>query len=181
MISLPMSTFPRVQAGNYYLRRLKPGDSQEIFKLRSDDRVNEFLNRPTATTIEDGNKFIARINDGIDEGGSIYWAIVPDDETKLIGTICFWNIQKKTSKAEIGYELMPDYQGKGVMQQVVNAVLQFGFDVLKLRCVEAVMHPGNIKSIKILEKYGFQKDIIAEQALSDEEKEEGVVVYSLYK
>jgi ribosomal-protein-alanine N-acetyltransferase len=181
MISLPVIPFPTIITSSYLLRQLVDDDALEIFRLRADDRVNEFLDRPKAKTIEDGERFIHRINKGIAAGEWLYWAIVPTGEQRLIGTICYWNIVFETSKAEIGFELMPECQGRGVMREIVADVLQFGFDTLGLQKIEAVLHAGNIKSIRILEQYEFLRDPFAETGLSEMERRDSVVIYSLSK
>jgi ribosomal-protein-alanine N-acetyltransferase len=37
-------------------------------------------------------------------------------------------------------------------------MLKFGFDNIKLHSVEANVNPDNSSSIKVLEKFGFQKE-----------------------
>ena len=74
---------------------------------------------------------------------------------KFIGTVCFWNIVKEEDKAELGYELIYEAQGKGYMQEAVNSVIDFGFRSMKLKTMEAVIKAGNDRSVKLAEKFGF--------------------------
>ena len=84
-----------------------------------------------------------------------YWAINLKNSSKLIGTICIWNIEPEKNKAEIGYVLHPGEQGKGFMQEAVAAVIQYGFQQIKLQCLDAELHPDNKRSILLLERNGF--------------------------
>ncbi|MHB1392864.1 MAG: GNAT family N-acetyltransferase [Clostridia bacterium] len=83
------------------------------------------------------------------------WGITPKNENKLIGSICLWNISEELSKAEIGYELMTEYQGKGIMSEAIKAVIEYGFENMKLNLIEALPYSDNIRSIKLLERNSF--------------------------
>jgi len=67
--------------------------------------------------------FINRINAGIAKGDWVYWAITLLGNPKLVGTICLWNISKANYVAEVGYELHPDFQGKGIAQDALAKVI----------------------------------------------------------
>lgn len=155
MDELSFTSFPYLTTDNYYLRRLNLTDENEIFILRSDDRINKYLDRPKAESLEDARKFINRIINAMTEKESVFWVISAKNDSKLIGTICLWNISEDKSKAEIGFELLPDYHGKGIMQEVIPVILKYGFEKMKLHVIEGEVEPNNMKSIKLMEKNGF--------------------------
>jgi ribosomal-protein-alanine N-acetyltransferase len=66
---------------------------------------------------------------------------------------------------------VPDHFGKGVMQEVIPEILNFGFNIMNLFEIEGEVDPENIKSIKLMEKFGF----------SYSDKLESTVIYSLKK
>ena len=90
-------------------------------------------------------------------GQWFYWAICLTETDQLIGTICLWNFSEDRSRAEIGYELLPAFQGKGIMQEAVEAILAFGFEKLSLHGIEAIPTSDNKASIRLLEKNHFVK------------------------
>jgi ribosomal-protein-alanine N-acetyltransferase len=152
---ISFSPFPNLSTERLILRQLNIEDENEILALRSDEIVNEFLDRPKAKTIEDARKFIYKINEGISKNESIYWAITQKNSNKLIGTICFWKISKEHSKAEIGFELLPEYQGKGIMRELLATIIEYGFENMNLHSIEGEVAPDNSKSIKLLKRNGF--------------------------
>ena len=158
MLPLNFDPFPNLITEKLSLRLLTPRDTDELFKLRSDERVNRFLTRHPSRTIEDAGVFINKINRSIRNNESIYWAITLKSDNKLIGTICLWNIQPDNYRAEIGYELNPDFWGKGIMKEAIPKVIQYGFETLKLHSLEADLDPGNSQSVKLLEKNGFIRE-----------------------
>jgi len=155
MNKINFTPFPLLETERLTLRQLSLEDANEIFRLRSDKSVNKFLDRPIAKTIDDANQFINKINDSIAKNELIYWAITFKNHPKLIGTICLWNISEDRTKAEIGFELLPDHQGKGIMWEVLPIVIKFGFEIMKLDFINGEVDSNNLKSIKLMEKNGF--------------------------
>jgi len=154
-MAINFSPFPTLTTDRLKLRQLKITDQPEIFFLRSDPQVNEFLDRPQAKIINDALKFIKKINKGISRNEWIYWGIVLKDETKIIGTICLGNISVRDRKAEIGFELRPGFQGKGLMHEVLAKVIEYGFEGIKLKTIEGDVNPSNLKSINLMKRHGF--------------------------
>ena len=122
------TTFPILTTERLILRQLEIQDEQEIFFLRSDERVNKWLVAPIAQNVDEARIFINKINCGINNNEWAYWAITLKNNNKLIGTICFWNISIEENKAEIGYVLHPHFQGKGIMQEAIHKVIEYGFE-----------------------------------------------------
>jgi ribosomal-protein-alanine N-acetyltransferase len=75
--------------------------------------------------------------------------------------------------------LLPEFNGKGIVSEAVQEVVNYGFDVMKLHSIEAIIDPLNDASAKVLEKNGFVK----EAHLRENEFYEGrfldTVIYSL--
>jgi [ribosomal protein S5]-alanine N-acetyltransferase len=149
--------FPVLKTERLTLRQLLIVDANEIFALRSDENVNKYLNREPAKSIVDANNFIQGINGNIQRNESIYWAIALNGTAKLIGTICLFDFSGDNSKAEIGYELSPGFQGKGIMQEAISIVIDFGMQHIGLNTLEAYTHSENQRSTRLLEKFNFKR------------------------
>ena len=178
MLNINFTPFPYLETERLYLRPLKTEDANEIFVLRTDESVNEFIKRPRAKTIDDALQHIEKINNNIENDESILWAIFMKNDPKLIGTICLWNIVKEKDHAEIGYELLPQFNGKGLMQEAFVKVIEYGFEKLQLKTIEAWLNVNNLRSIKILEKNNFKRDLEAENKMDKTEYTE-MIIYSL--
>lgn len=151
-------TFPELVTDRLLLRQINLQDTPEALRLRSDPRVNEFIDRPGAQTLEEARLFIENIRAGIAGKECLYWAITLKGEDTLIGTICLWNFTADGAQAEVGYELSPDHQGRGIMQEALEKVLGYGFGQLKLKVITALPRADNVRSIHLLEKNGFRLD-----------------------
>ena len=175
MSSLNFSSCPQLITDRLLLRQLCDADAHDIQMIRSDEQVNKFLGRTACDSLDDAKKFIAKIEKGISNKESLYWVITLKGNEKLIGIICLWNFEAGKMKAEMGFELFPAYQGKGIMTEALSEVLSFGFKELKLKTITALTHPGNRPSIKLLQKAGFIAD--TDYSLVAKEEAEGLSVY----
>jgi [ribosomal protein S5]-alanine N-acetyltransferase len=155
MIHLSFHPFPVLQTERLILRQPHDDDTADIAILRSDPDVNRFLDRDSPVSAEDAAAFIKKINKLIAEQESLYWIICLKEDQQFAGTICLWNIIPETGTAETGYELMPAFQGKGVMREALEAVLAYGFEQMKLQTIAAFSRYDNAKSIQLLERAGF--------------------------
>lgn len=155
MIQLDFAAFPLLTTERLLLRSLQPYDVNEIFTLRSNDEINKYINRPKAHSIEDAAHFIQMILKRVQANETFIWAIQLKDESTLAGTVLLWNINKEKSEAELGYELLPQYHGKGIAQEAITAILTFGFGSLKLHSIVAIVHKDNIASVKTLLRNKF--------------------------
>ena len=150
--------FPVLKTERLTLRQLLSSDANEIFALRSDPNVNKYLDREPGKSIDDAKTFIQIINENIQRNDSIYWAITLSDTDKLIGTICLFNFSDDNEMAEIGYELLPGYQGLGIMQEATSKVIDFGIQHIGLNSIKAYTHSENQRSTRLLEKFNFKKE-----------------------
>ena len=149
--------FPILKTERLVLRQLAGSDENEIFALRSNRDVNKYLDRKPSKSIDDAKAFIQAINESIQKNDSIYWAIALNNTDKLIGTICLFGFSEDNLKAEIGYELLPGFQEKGIMQEAVSKVIDFGFRHIGLTSIDAHTHSENQRSTRLLEKFNFKK------------------------
>ena len=150
--------FPVLTTERLVLREITQADVNELFVLRSDERIQKYLDREPAKSTEDAARFIQMITDAHAANEHINWGIALKDDPKLIGNICFWRIELAHYRAEIGYTLHPDMQNKGIMKEAIKAALDYGFGVMGLHSVEANVNPENAASIAVLERNGFVRE-----------------------
>jgi len=124
--------------------------------LRSDSEINKYLDRQLSNTVEDARNFINKVNENINKNDSLYWAITLSDKDNLIGTICLFGFSDDNYKCEIGYELLTNFQGQGIMREAVEKVIDFALNTIKVKKIEASVHRDNQSSVKLLEKFSFR-------------------------
>ena len=148
------SQFPVLKTKRTILRQLINDDAQAISDLRNDESVNMYIDRPKVCSIDIALDFISRRNDDFKNKNWLYWAICLKDNPKLIGTFGLWNFTDDMT-AEVGYELSLDYQGQGLMNEVIENIIKFSFKTLSLKKLEADVRKDNERSINLLIKNKF--------------------------
>ena len=158
MLEFNFSPFPTIETERLILRRITNEDVNEIFELRSNPETMKYIPRPLVKTTEDALEHIAMIEDKIITNIGINWGITLKGNSKLLGIIGYYRMQPENYRAEIGYILLPEFHGKGIIPEAVNNLIRYGFDDLKLHSIEAVIDPENLASEKVLQKCGFVKE-----------------------
>ena len=151
-----IKTCPILITERLTLRQLSKSDSEQILQLRSDTEINKYLDRKPSKTVEDALSFIESILENSKSEELFYWAITKTGEEKLIGTICLFDFLNEQKKGEIGYELLTEYQGKGIMLEATKKVIDYATQTLGLKTIDASTHKENQSSIKLLQKTDFK-------------------------
>ena len=158
MLEINFHPFKNLETERLLLRRLTENDANEILELRGNPETMKYIPRPLATSVQDALNHIKLINDNIDLNTGINWAITLKGNPKLIGLIGHYRLQPENHRCEIGYMILPEYSGKGITKEAIKAVLEYGFDEMKMHSIEAVIDPDNTASERVLQKNGFVKE-----------------------
>lgn len=157
MSILHIETSPVLESERLILRQVTLKDVNEIFFLRSDAEVGKYIARAPEKSIKTAEDFILARQKDIQEHKSSYWGITVKGDDLVVGTICLWNFTNDNTVAEVGYDLHPNAQKKGVMNEALQLVLSFGFDKLKLHQIEAFTQKENTSSIALLKRQHFEQ------------------------
>ena len=158
MLTLNFNPFHDLETERLLLRRVDNNDYKEVLALRSNPETMKYIPRPLLKNEEEAFAHIAMIENKIINKEGINWAITIKDDPRLIGIIGHYRIQLENYRAEIGYMILPEFNGQGIVTEAVKEVVKYGFDIMKLHSIEAVIDPDNIASAKVLEKNGFVKE-----------------------
>jgi ribosomal-protein-alanine N-acetyltransferase len=149
----------RLSAGLFDLAPLAVEDAPDLLAEFSDPRVVEFMDIDPLQSLDEALVIIGWAQDQLALGAGLRWAIRARDSGEFLGT-CGFNriVVERGRRGEIAYDLKSAWQGRGVMTQVLPAVLAFGFERLGLHRLEAMVTPGNHRSCRLLERHGFRRE-----------------------
>ncbi|MEM7034142.1 MAG: GNAT family protein [Chloroflexota bacterium] len=148
---------PTFDLDQFILRPLQAGDAADWYAYLSNPNVVQFTSWDVSS-VDAVSSIIQFCLDGYTHKKSCRWALAEKASHHLIGTCGLFYWQEAHSLAEIGYDLHPDYWGRGLMTSAVECVLKWGFDILEINRIQATVMVGNSGSIRILEKTSFQKE-----------------------
>ena len=173
--------FPVLETERLKLREIKKEDAAGIFACFSNDNVTRYYGQETLQNIEGAEKFVDFFSKNFNEKRGIRWGIELKGEKEIIGTIGFNAWFPKHKRAEIGYEIHPDHWRKGYTSEAVSKVLSYGFDVMDLTRIGAVVFLENEASNKLLTKIGFQKEGVLRDYMYQNGIAHDTYIYSLMK
>lgn len=158
MLTINFTSFPNLETERLLLRRVNNNDIKEVLALRSNPETMKYIPRPLVKNDDEALEHIAMIETKIENNEGINWAITLKDNPKLIGVIGHYRIKPEHYRSEIGYMILPEFNGKGIVTEAVQEVVKYGFEAMQLHSIEAVIDPDNIASAKVLEKNNFIKE-----------------------
>jgi [ribosomal protein S5]-alanine N-acetyltransferase len=181
MMSFSLNPFPVLETERLILRQPAMSDVDEIFKYRGNREFMRFIPHRYATGRSEVEEMISRVTDMISKAEGMHWAITAKGDDTILGTIGYVRFLKEHYRAEIGYSLHTPHQGKGIVHEAMKAAIDYGFNILGLHSIEAVVNSENLPSQKVLERYGFSKDAFFRDYLHHGGKFVDAYVYSLLK
>jgi ribosomal-protein-alanine N-acetyltransferase len=159
MLEINFLPFPKLKTERLLMRQVNANDAETLLALRSNDEVMKYIPRPYLKNKEDALELIAMFDDKIENGIGINWGITfLNKPEQIIGIIGHYRIKPEHYRAEVGYMLFPEYNGKGIVSEALQKVVDYGFNDMKLHSIEAILDPENKGSERVLLKNGFVKE-----------------------
>ncbi len=143
------------------LRELEETDLDALSAIYADAEVMKYIGKGIISSREQTKRSIELCRQFQEKNGFSAWAVIDRLRDKLIGTCGFAKLPDDQG-IEIAYLLAKDSWGKGIASEISIAVLDYGFEVLKLEKIIALVYPQNAASIRVIEKMGMKFDKEAE-------------------
>ncbi|MGC5323846.1 GNAT family N-acetyltransferase [Brevibacillus sp. SYSU BS000544] len=176
-----MNTFPVLETNRFILRQLREEDSYNLFSYFSKDEVTKYYDLESFSEVSQATDLIHTWNSRFQQQQGIRWGITWKEEDRVIGTCGFHNWAKEHYKAEIGYELHPEFWQKGIMTEVITYILSYGFQELGLNRIEAFIDPANISSKKLLEKVGLREEGLLRECFYEKNRFVDALLFAIVK
>ncbi|WP_215143433.1 GNAT family N-acetyltransferase [Exiguobacterium qingdaonense] len=152
-----MTKLPVIETERLRLRPLQMEDGPHVFDIFSNEHVLRHYGMEPHRTLDDTEQMLTHMLAQIEIGAVIRFAIEHCESDVLLGTIGFHNRAPSHRRAEIGYELRPEYWRAGYATEALHAALQFAV-TCEIERVGAVVHIDNLPSQRMLEKNGFVQE-----------------------
>lgn len=139
---------------------LEKSDLEKLYKFEVDNR--EYFNRlgfPRGEDYYRADTFKSIVEELIEEQdkGLSYMYLIYDNKQEIVGRVNLVSVVRgNLNKAEIGYRIGEEHQGKGYATYAVGLLLEEALKIHKLHRIEAGTSPKNIGSQVVLVKNGFQ-------------------------
>jgi ribosomal-protein-alanine N-acetyltransferase len=151
-----LKDLPTLETERLILRKLTLDDAQDMFEYAQDTEIARLGLWDPFYVLQDSVNDINEALEGYASGKMITWAMEHKEDQKMIGRLGFGQYQPADSRADVGYAMNRRYWGKGYATEAIRRVVRFGFEVMNLNRIGAVVLPENIASIRVLEKAGLK-------------------------
>ena len=172
---------PILETDRIILRGIIKDDIPGIYKFYSGSESLKYIARDLFIKIEQAVEKVNLFQKNYEERKAIWWTFTQKPKDEFIGFGGLFEISKESNKAEIGYGLLPEYWGNGIMSEVVEKLIDFGFNEMKLHKIYGRITPGHIASIRVLGKFGFRKEGVLRDDEFAQNRYFDTAIYSLIK
>ncbi len=149
-----MVDFPEIKTERLLLRQISEDDIEYIYKGLSDPEVIRYY-EVSFKTREETREQMKWFADLEKNGTGNWWAVCSADNL-FYGAGGLNGLSREHKKAEIGFWLLPDFWGKGIMKEGMDLILNYGFHTLDLHRIEGFVESRNSNCIKVMRKLGFE-------------------------
>lgn len=148
----------RLKTDRLILRDIRVEDLDDLISGLNNINVSGRLARvPYPYTIKDAKWWISKCEEEAKKKPRTEYNFFIEltEESRLIGSADFADVNKFNGTATLGYWLNQNYWRRGIMQEAVTRVIDYGFNSIKLRRINVSAFVDNDGSNGLIKKLGF--------------------------
>ncbi|MGZ3769407.1 MAG: GNAT family N-acetyltransferase [Bdellovibrio sp.] len=130
----------------------------DLIKRNRQSLIESFPQSAAIESLEQAHAYIAERVHWAANGNAFYYGVRHKLNNQLIGQFHIKRIDWKTRSAELGYFVDADYRRQGIASQMMKRAFAELFERYNFRRITLRTVSTNEASIKLAEKFGFQKE-----------------------
>jgi len=142
--------------------------SLKLIELKHAEKIFELINKSrthlrqweswvdSTVSVKDTRNYIQYCLYSYTSCKSIDFVIFFNDE--IVGLTSLHQINNNLKKAEVGYWIGTDYQGRGIVTKAVKGLITYAFNELELKKIEIRTASDNLNSQRVPERLNFKKE-----------------------
>ncbi|WP_298311125.1 GNAT family N-acetyltransferase [uncultured Aquimarina sp.] len=148
------SKFPILESERVILRQFTESDLENVFRGLSHPDIIKYYGI-SFDTLEATKEQMVWFSDLEKNETGIWWAVCSKGDGEFLGAGGLNDLNKENKKAEIGFWLLPENWGKGLMTETIPLILQHAFETIGLNRIEGFVETENLNCKKALAKLQF--------------------------
>lgn len=177
------ASFPVLTSARLRLRELLPVDAPALFAIHGDAEAMRWFGSDPLQSLAEAERMVEVFAGWrrLPNPGT-RWGLERLSDGALIGSCGLFNWNRAWRRCTLGYELARAAQGQGLMAEALCAVLAWGFDAVRgmgLNRVEAMIHPNNRPSLRLVESLGFRREGLLREVAFWGGRHEDLEMYAL--
>lgn len=152
--------FPTLHTERLVLREIVPADAPALLAVHGDAESMRWFGSDPLPDLAAADALVETFAGWRRQPnpGTRWGIALAQDPGQLLGSCGLWSWNRAWRRCTTGYELHPSVRGRGLMDEALRAVLARGFGAMGLNRVEALVHPENATSRRVLQRLGFQAE-----------------------
>jgi ribosomal-protein-alanine N-acetyltransferase len=150
------NAFPILTTHRLRLRQFEMHDAPGMHECFGDAEAMRYWNSPPCETLAETEKMLIGLRKTTSHYSYLSWAICRQSDDQCIGMVNYHHREQRNRRLELAYIIAPAHQRKGFGTEAVETVLAYCLARLAAHRIEALIHPDNAGSIRIVEKLGFR-------------------------
>lgn len=179
MLPLPLPE-PPLTDGIVTLRPLLDADMPEVAAWGQDPLLVRWSGVPVDQTADRARAFFRRAEEARQAGLMVALAIVDPQSDRVLGSC---DVRRPDPFdlciGELGYVLVASARGRGVATRAVRLLTEWSFAELGMQRVQALVHPENPASARVLERAGFRREGLLRSYRAAPDGREDRIIYAI--
>lgn len=145
----------QIESKRLILKKVERDDAESLFKIFSDKDLTKYFASGADKNLEQTEKRVEKI---ISHWGKNKFGDFIVFDKRTLKTIGFGGLHYKIDggNINISYILDKEYWGQALGYEIAQTLIEYGFNILRLKKIVAEIDAQNIPSIKLVERYGFK-------------------------
>jgi ribosomal-protein-alanine N-acetyltransferase len=176
----------RIESERLTLRRIEPADLEFFTHIHADPEVARYLAHGKPRSAQESLAWLQSLLRTYDDCSLGQLAVLRKSDGALIGRCGLSDLaveakprvathprgwyQREDAPAnadlrfecELGYTFHRDSWGHGYASEAARCVFNYSRDVLKLPRIVSLIHPDNLRSLRVAERFGVQREDVVE-------------------
>jgi [ribosomal protein S5]-alanine N-acetyltransferase len=154
--SLTNQAFPELRTARLRLREIQLSDAPALFDIHSDVVWMRWYGVEPLVDFAQAEQLAELFHGWFTAGTGLRWGLERVEDGKMIGSCGLFRWNKSWHNCVTGYEILRGCNGQGYMREALDAVIDYGFNMMRLHRIQAETHPDNTASIALAERLGFR-------------------------
>ena len=146
----------RIETNRLILRPFELSDTEAAFGWLGDPAVMPFTPSGPDKSIEETKTRLVGFVDHQQAHGFSKWVVLDRNSGVAIGDSGLVVLQDY-GWIDLGFRFAQQYWGRGLATEAASAWVRAAFGEFRLKRLGALVHSGNVASIRVLEKVGFRQ------------------------
>lgn len=146
-----------IKTNRLLLRQFVDTDIENVFKGLSHPKIIKHYGI-SFDSLEATKEQMAWFADLEKAGTGMWFAVCSLDNKTFYGAGGLNSLSKEHKKAEIGFWLLPEFWGQGIMKEAMPLICDYGFHKLGLHRIEGFVEAENTNCKKAMSKLDFRHE-----------------------